>query len=84
MISKPTKKSKSTTRVFRSNSKQGVYDLLVSYRSGDMWAPKIEQTEALKAELGYFVDCIKKGETPLMTDWRACGSCGCSRPPRSP
>ena len=27
---------------------EGVYDLLVSYRSGDMWAPKVEQTEALK------------------------------------
>ena len=31
---------------------QGVYDLLVSYRSGDVWAPKVEQTEALKLELG--------------------------------
>ena len=28
-----------------------VYDLLVSYRSGDVWAPKCEQTEALKVEL---------------------------------
>ncbi len=45
-------------------SRQGVYDLLVSYRSGDMWAPKIEQIEALKAELGYFVNCIMKNENP--------------------
>jgi predicted dehydrogenase len=45
-------------------SRQGVYDLLVSYRSGDMWAPKIEQIEALKAELGYFVNCIMKNEHP--------------------
>ena len=37
---------------------EGVYDLLVSYRSGDVWAPKVEQTEALKVELDYFVDCI--------------------------
>ncbi len=22
---------------------EGIYDLLVSYRSGDMWAPKVEQ-----------------------------------------
>src|SRR5580704_12781946 len=29
-------------------SGEGVYDLLVSYRSGDMWAPKIEQGEALR------------------------------------
>lgn len=51
-------------RGVQMNSKQGVYDLLVSYRSGDMWSPKVEATEALKAELGYFVECIKKGERP--------------------
>src|ERR1017187_7946087 len=34
-------------------SGQGVYDLLVSYRSGDMWAPKVDSTEALKVEAGY-------------------------------
>jgi predicted dehydrogenase len=43
---------------------QGVYDLLVSYRSGDVWAPKCDQTEALKLELGYFVDCILNDKTP--------------------
>src|SRR5437879_2032977 len=35
-----------------------VYKLLVSYRSGDMWAPRVEQTEALKIEAAYFIDCI--------------------------
>jgi len=44
---------------------QGVYDLLVSYRSGDVWAPKVEQTEALKVELNYFVDCVRNDRTPL-------------------
>ncbi len=44
---------------------QGVYDLLVSYRSGDMWAPKVEQTEALAAEARYFIHCITTGETPF-------------------
>jgi predicted dehydrogenase len=43
---------------------QSVYDLLVSYRSGDVWSPKVEQTEALKVELGYFVDCIRNNRTP--------------------
>lgn len=43
----------------------GVYDLLVSYRSGDMWAPKVEQTEALALETKYFIDCIEKDETPF-------------------
>ncbi len=44
---------------------QGVYDLLVSYRSGDVWAPKCEQTEALKVELSYFIDCILNDQTPI-------------------
>lgn len=44
---------------------QGVYDLLVSYRSGDMWAPKVDQCEALRSELAYFVDCINSGEKPF-------------------
>lgn len=46
-------------------SGEGVYDLLVSYRSGDVWAPKVEQTEALKVELAYFVDCIVNDRVPL-------------------
>jgi predicted dehydrogenase len=44
---------------------QGLYDLMVSYRSGDMWAPKVEQTEALRLELGHFVDCVAKDQTPV-------------------
>jgi predicted dehydrogenase len=43
---------------------KGLYDLLVSYRSGDMWAPKIEQTEALKTELSYFIDCVSNNKAP--------------------
>ena len=44
---------------------QGLYELLVSYRTGDMWAPRVEQAEALKVELGYFVDCIAQKRTPF-------------------
>ena len=44
---------------------RGVYDLLVSYRSGDVWAPRCDQTEALNVELRYFVDCILNDWTPL-------------------
>jgi predicted dehydrogenase len=46
-------------------SQEGVYNLLVSYRSGDMWAPHVEQVEALRLELGYFADCIRKDEKPF-------------------
>jgi len=44
---------------------QGIYDSLVSYRSGDVWTPRVEQTEALRIELGYFIDCILNDRTPL-------------------
>jgi predicted dehydrogenase len=43
---------------------EGVHEMLVSYRTGDVWAPKVDQTEALKLELGYFVDCITKNQAP--------------------
>jgi predicted dehydrogenase len=46
-------------------TQQGLYNLLVNYRSGDMWAPRIEQCEALQVELQYFVDCIVNDETPF-------------------
>ncbi len=45
-------------------SREGVYELLVSYRSGDMWAPQLEQVEALRQELSYFVDCVSSGKDP--------------------
>ena len=46
-------------------SREGLYNLLVHYRSGDMWAPQIEQIEALNKELAYFVDCIMTDKTPF-------------------
>jgi predicted dehydrogenase len=44
---------------------EGIYNLLVSYRSGDMWAPKVIQTEALRLEADYFADCILNDKTPF-------------------
>jgi predicted dehydrogenase len=52
------------------SSQEGLYNLLVNYRSGDMWAPQIEQTEALRTELGYFVDCVENNHRPI-NDGRA-------------
>jgi len=46
-------------------SREGVYNLLVNYRSGDMWAPHLEPVEALRLELGYFVECIASNQTPF-------------------
>ncbi|MFY9688568.1 MAG: Gfo/Idh/MocA family oxidoreductase [Candidatus Acidiferrales bacterium] len=47
------------------SSGEGIRDLLVSYRTGDMWAPQVEQLEALHVELNYFADCIMSGKTPF-------------------
>jgi len=43
------------------NNQEGVYNLLVHYRSGDMWSPHLEQVEALREELTYFVECVSNG-----------------------
>jgi len=50
--------------VKRANG-DGAYDLRVSYRAGDMWAPRVEQVEALKLETQYFVDCVLNNQTPF-------------------
>jgi predicted dehydrogenase len=48
-----------------NGGKDGTYELLVSYRSGDVHIPKLEAAEALKAEAQYFVECIEKGSEPV-------------------
>ena len=47
------------------NSVSGIYDLLVSYRSGDVWIPRISGAEALKSEVGYFIECLTDDKTPI-------------------
>lgn len=42
-----------------------VHSMLISYRTGDMWAPKIDGTEALRVEAFHFLDCIESGKKPL-------------------
>ncbi|HEX6626257.1 MAG TPA: Gfo/Idh/MocA family oxidoreductase [Pyrinomonadaceae bacterium] len=43
---------------------EDVYELLVSYRSGDMWAPRFDTTEALRTEAHHFVECVEKATRP--------------------
>jgi predicted dehydrogenase len=52
---------------------EGIHELLVSYRSGDMWAPHVPQAEALKEETAYFVQCIMENKKPFndgLNGWR--------------
>jgi len=44
---------------------EGIHNLLVSYRSGDVHVPKVENTEALKLEVDYFIDCVEKNRKPF-------------------
>ena len=66
----PAEKIKVYDKGVEVGTEQGVRELLVSYRSGDMWAPRVDGTEALQLETRYFLDCLASGERPL-NDGRA-------------
>lgn len=44
---------------------ESVYQMLVGYRAGDMWAPQVDLTEALGTEVSHFVRCVEEGERPI-------------------
>jgi predicted dehydrogenase len=48
-----------------TNGPDSLYKAMVNYRSGDMFAPQLDVSEALKVELQHFVDCVENGTTPI-------------------
>ncbi|HVC76700.1 MAG TPA: Gfo/Idh/MocA family oxidoreductase [Candidatus Micrarchaeaceae archaeon] len=44
---------------------EAVYELMVGYRVGDMWAPQVSLTEALRVEVQHFIECIRNGQRPI-------------------
>lgn len=50
-------------------AKDDIYQMLVGYRSGDMWSPALPAREALNTEIDHFIECINTGAAPL-TDGR--------------
>jgi predicted dehydrogenase len=48
---------------------KAILEMRVGYRTGDMWAPKLDATEALRVEGEHFIDCIENAKTP-QTDGR--------------
>ena len=44
---------------------ESVYKMLVGYRSGDMYAPQLDVTEALKLEIQHFAQCIEEQQEPI-------------------
>lgn len=51
-------------------TREGVYDTLVQYRTGDMLSPKLDQEEALSTGTRHFLDCVLNGDK-IMTDGQA-------------
>ena len=51
-------------------TKEELYHMKVQYRVGDMYAPKLEDHEALGFETKHFIDCLENGKKPI-TDGKA-------------
>lgn len=67
----PSEKVKIYDRGITVNSNpEKMYQLLVGYRSGDMHAPRLDATEALRIEMQHLIDCVGHGKRP-MTDGEA-------------
>jgi predicted dehydrogenase len=62
----PSEKVKIYDRGITVNSdSENVYEMLIGYRMGDMWAPRLDMTEALQAEVLHFIHCIDEGCCPI-------------------
>lgn len=48
-----------------TNGPESVYKMLIGYRTGDMYAPQLDVTEALRIEAQHFAACIEEGKQPL-------------------
>jgi predicted dehydrogenase len=57
----PSEKVKVYDRGITVNNGEEKYRMLIGYRTGDMWAPQLDITEALQAESSHFIRCIEKG-----------------------
>lgn len=44
---------------------EDIHKMLISYRTGDMWSPKLDESEALTLEARHFVGCIERGQKPI-------------------
>jgi predicted dehydrogenase len=51
-------------------TREGVYNTLVQYRTGDMLSPKIDQEEALSVGTRHFLECVTANAAPT-TDGQA-------------
>jgi predicted dehydrogenase len=60
----PTEKVRIYDRGVHATTEERIHQTLVDYRMGDMWAPKLDNREALARECEHFVDCVRFAKTP--------------------
>jgi predicted dehydrogenase len=48
-----------------NNGSDAISQMLIDYRTGDMWAPQLSTTEPLKAEVAHFLECVRSGTRPI-------------------
>jgi predicted dehydrogenase len=60
----PSEKVRVYDRGIKVTTDESIYKTLVDYRTGDMWAPKLENREALSFECEHFVECVRSKREP--------------------
>ena len=60
----PSEKVRVYDRGVRVTTEEGIHKTLVDYRTGDMWAPKLENREALAMECEHFLECVRFNKMP--------------------
>jgi predicted dehydrogenase len=62
----PSEKVKVYDKGITLNEDPGAaYELMVGYRSGDVWTPQLNLAEGLSVEALHFLECIREGHRPL-------------------
>jgi predicted dehydrogenase len=56
--------------VMVNDKPEGIYKLMVDYRTGDIWSPHLDNTEALQREVALFVECVR-GKASSLSDGKA-------------
>jgi len=60
----PSEKVRVYDRGVEVTTGDSIYETLIDYRTGDMWAPKLENREALALECEHFLECVRFNEIP--------------------
>ncbi|MCK4330064.1 Gfo/Idh/MocA family oxidoreductase [candidate division WOR-3 bacterium] len=61
----PSEKVKVYDKGVEVITREGVYETLIQYRTGDMYAPKLDTTEALTGVVNEFLSSIEEDRPPL-------------------